>query len=148
MGSSGAMPTLHPSHPAGSWQWRLYDEKYIRDENFYDAKNPQGWLLGVKDYLAGRTHDIEGFIDWVEAQTEIIDETRLWHGMSSMMDQDPRTVSRQLWALLAALVKNNAEVHLIFRNVPRHNSADAWRRITEPISEGRELRQAQFLDGF
>ena len=32
----------------------------------------------------------------------------------------------------------------MFRNVPRHNGAEAWRRIAEPIQEGRELRQQQF----
>ena len=96
-GGHSTAPTLHANHPAGTWSWRLFDEKYLqRDEHFYDQKNPQGWLLGAKDYLAGRTHDVEGFIDWIENQTEPIDENSLWNGLNQMMDQDPHTVSRQV----------------------------------------------------
>ena len=60
------------------------------------------------------------------------------------MYKDPKDASKQLLALLAGLVQNNPEVMMVFRNVERHNGAEAWRRIAEPIIEGRDLRRKQF----
>ena len=116
----------------------------------YDSKDPQGWLLKLKDYLSGRTQEVDDYLTFVENQIDTIDndDNDTWDNMrskvNSMWDQEPKEVSRQLWALLAALVQDHPETHLVFRNVARHHGAEAWRRITEPILQGRDLRRKHF----
>ena len=123
----------------------MYDEKYVqRTEHFFNSKDAQGWLLGIQDYLAGRCTEIDGFLKWVSEQTEVIEASKLSQLLPTCMNQDADDVSKQLWALLAALLANNADQMLVFRNVERHNGAEAWRRVAEPINEGRDLRRKQF----
>ena len=60
------------------------------------------------------------------------------------MDQSPGgpsayEVSRQLWAFLAPLLKENEGADMIFKNVVRHNGLEAWRRISEPVLEDSEF---------
>ena len=115
----------------------------------FDQKDSQGWLLKLKDYISGRTPELDGVWDWVEKQTCVITESDLSRiplevNDMSVIESTPKEVSRQLWALLAGLVGNHAETMLMFRNIERHNGVEAWRRIAEPITQGRDLRRKQF----
>ena len=52
-------------------EWKLYDEKYSQQpHNYYNAKDPQGWLLGLQDYLSSRCQEIDDFLKWVSEQEE------------------------------------------------------------------------------
>ena len=47
-------PTTNPG------RWRLYDEKILMGEkHMYDSKSPQTWMQGLRDYVAGRTSEID-----------------------------------------------------------------------------------------
>ena len=37
-----------------------------------DAKSPQKWLQPTREYLAGRTDEVDAVLDWAGAQTEQI----------------------------------------------------------------------------
>ena len=51
-------------------------------------------------------------------------------------------VSKQLWALLAALPKEHSDSMRRFRNVPRHTGFRAWQVMTAPINEDKaEVRR-------
>ena len=51
-------------------------------------------------------------------------------------------VSKQIWAWLAALLKDHAESMRRFRSVPRHNGFRAWQALTAPINEDKaEVRK-------
>ena len=51
-------------------------------------------------------------------------------------------VSKQLWALLAALFEEHGDSMNRFRNVPRHNGFRAWQVMTAPINEDKaEVRK-------
>ena len=59
--TTGSMPPLHASHPAGTWSWKLYDEKYLQSaEHSYDAKNPQGWLWAPRITSRGERTRLRG----------------------------------------------------------------------------------------
>ena len=50
-------------------------------------------------------------------------------------------VSKQLWALLAGLLKNSAGAMVKFRNVPRHSGFRAWQVMASGINaEKAEIR--------
>ena len=54
-------------------RWALYDEKVILSgQGGYDLKSPHTWLQSTRDYLAGRTDELDAVLDWAEAQTEPI----------------------------------------------------------------------------
>ena len=57
-------------------EWKLYDEKYIMPPALathkYDHAKPLEWLQSARDYMAGRTEEIDGLLDWVEQRTEPI----------------------------------------------------------------------------
>ena len=62
-------------------RWRLYDEKTLMGEkHMYDAKSPQTWMQGLRDYVAGRTFEMDGILDWVAAQVEEIGDPSLKQG--------------------------------------------------------------------
>ena len=125
--------------------WKLYDEKYAQQpHNYFNAKDPQGWLLTLGDYLAGRTNEVDAFLKWVSEQPDELTLKDLYENYEGCMDNERSDVSRQLWALLSSLLQDDAEQMLTFRNVERHNGAEAWRRMTEPILEGRDLRKKQY----
>ena len=63
---------------------------------------------------------------------------------SLMMDHDPLVVSKQLWALLALITKISDDMTLIFKNVRRHNGAEAYRRLVEPILASTQERRADY----
>ena len=102
---------------------------------FYDAKNPQVWLQMIRDYVAGRTAEMDPLLDWVESRTEEIidlDEISTESGGSApMVDQAQtiREVARQLWALLNPLLAHDGTAKGVFANVPRRNGLEAWRRL-------------------
>ena len=51
-------------------------------------------------------------------------------------------VSKQLWALLATLLKDHTDSMRRFRNVPRHNGFRAWQVMVGPIHEDKaEVRR-------
>jgi hypothetical protein len=62
-------PTFDP--PRVNGRWALYDEKYIMHpglaSNKFDGKSPQTWLQSTRDYIAGRTSELDPLLDWVEA---------------------------------------------------------------------------------
>jgi hypothetical protein len=54
--------------------WSLYDEKYLLNgKGLYDSKQPQLWLQTLRDYLAGRSAEMDKVLDWIEAQKEEVD---------------------------------------------------------------------------
>ena len=61
----------------------MYDEKYIMmprlTSNKFDTKSPQTWLQSTRDYIAGRTSELDPLLDWVEAQIEPISLDTLLH---------------------------------------------------------------------
>ena len=126
----------------------MYDEKYIMllglTSNKFDSKSPQNWLQSTRDYVAGRTSELDPLLDWVEAQVE--------HITLDVLANPPRArnipmvdaatlleVSRQLWAMLNPLLSSDSEKATMFANVPRHNGIEAWRRLPEPINEDKAM---------
>ena len=132
-------------------EWRLYDEKFIMPPceaaNMYDPKKPLEWMQNLRDYVAGRCEELDPLLSWVELQSEAIDVDLI--GASDncpMLNKAPslREVSRQLWAMLNPLVKET-KVEDVFANMPRHNGLEAWRQLSEPIIEDKELLQKDLL---
>ena len=79
-----------PGVPRGAdigGKWRLYDEKLLlTDKLVYSSKSPQTWLQDVRDYLAGRTSEIDRLLDWTESQTEEITAESLRVRGAGIMD--------------------------------------------------------------
>lgn len=73
-GPSPSVPQVRGSHAvARDGRWHLYDEKYhFQTKSAYDAKHPEVWLQDQRDYLAGRTAEIDAVIGWVERQSDVI----------------------------------------------------------------------------
>ena len=130
-------------------KWLLYDEKYILSgKGMYDSKSPQTWLQNLRDYLAGRSADIDGVLDWAEGQsTEIPMVPDQRPGQFPMIDipAPAKEISRQLWAFLSPLVANDASRDSTFKNVARHNGLEAWRQIALPINEDKILILQELL---
>ena len=102
-------------------------------------------MQDIRDYVAGRTEEMDALLNWVELQTEAIYVEKL-PDSAPMVDKAPsiKEVSRQLWALLNPLVKEST-IGSMFANVPRHNGLEAWRQLAEPINEDKELLQKDLL---
>ena len=132
-------PDYRTSRPTGR-PWQLYDEKYLfQPGSLYDGQDPQKWLQNLHDYLAGRTRELDRIFTFIEQQTEPITRDPGFCIDSASNSELPH----QLWALIGRLTKHHAEMTRIFRNVPRHNGFEAWRRMAEPINEDEPmLRQA------
>ena len=67
--------------------------------NRYDAKQPLEWMQTLRDYMAGRTEEIDSLLNWVELRTEPIVVEELTAGDSvPRVDRAPslNEVSRQL----------------------------------------------------
>ena len=144
-------PGIDDTYGKPKGDWKLFDEKYITlpalTSNKYDSKHPMEWLQGLKDYVAGRCEELDALLNWTEVQTESIDVELV--GASDccpMLNRAPslREVSRQLWAMLNPLVKDTT-VADVFANVPRHNGLEAWRQLSEPVIEDKELLQKDLL---
>ena len=43
----------------------------------YNGKNPLEWMQDIRDYVAGRTEEIDSVLNWVERQEETIDDDNL-----------------------------------------------------------------------
>ena len=147
MGSPGGND--YDGKPKG--EWKLYDEKYITPPaltlNKYDPKSPLDWMQGIKDYVAGRCEELDTLLNWAEAQKDPIDPELIGYSdCCPMLNRAPslREVSRQLWAMLNPLVKDS-KVSDMFANVPRHNGLEAWRQLSEPVIEDKELLQKDLL---
>ena len=49
-----------PKHHRRSGPWKLYDEKFIPDvKNAFNSKDQSTWLEDLKDYLSGRTPELD-----------------------------------------------------------------------------------------
>ena len=132
-------------------RWALYVEKFITapalDKNRYDQKKPLEWLQSIRDYVAGRSDEIDPLLDWVEAQTEpITTEMLTSNGNLPMINGAPtlKEASRQFWALLNPLLADSS-VSNNFCNVQRHNGLEAWRMLAEPINEDKMMVQKELL---
>ena len=45
--------------------WKLYDEKYLLDSrNAFSSKDQATWLEDLKDYLSGRTPELDPLFSW------------------------------------------------------------------------------------
>ena len=52
-------------------KWMMYDEQvHLNGTYRYDSKKPASWLQEVRDYVAGRTRELDQLIDWIEKQKE------------------------------------------------------------------------------
>ena len=51
----------------------------------YDSQSPQTWMQGLRDYVAGRTSEMDGILDWVKAQVEEIGGPSLNQGQQPMV---------------------------------------------------------------
>ena len=154
-GNSGTGGPQGPSPPPGfdspsrdrSGRWFLYDEKvHLNGKMSYDTKKPEVWLQDLRDYVAGRTRELDQLLDWIEKQTDEItmdSARRAYVGCLDCATIDE--VSRQLWSFIGPLIKENAEKASIFRNVARHNGLEAWRRIAEPINDDKSLMRKDLL---
>ena len=131
-------------------RWSLYDEKYVLSgKGTYNGKAPQSWLQDVRDYLAGRSSDLDLILAWAEAQTsEIATVPNCGMHDFPMFDQipvEPKELSRQLWAFLGPLIAADPNKVSSFKNVERHNGFEAWRQIAMPINEDKILILQELL---
>ena len=78
----------------------------------YNSKAPQSRLQDLRDYLAGRSADLDAILNWTEMQTsEVALAPNQGCGGFPMFDQIPveiKEVSRQLWAFLGPLVATDS----------------------------------------
>ena len=99
----------------------LYDEKVHASGKYaYDAKRPEVWLSDLRDYIAGRTRELDPLLLWLENCSDEVESDWAALAYPGCMDVLPpmEEVSRQLWSFLGPLVKDNSEKASAFRNVP------------------------------
>ena len=121
-------------------RWQLYDEKYhLNGKAMYDAKRPEVWLQEQRDYLSGRTQELDAVIGWIERQDDEIspEVARTFGGLLDCASIEE--ISRQMWSFLGPLLKEDSAQLSTFRNVQRHNGLEAWRRMAEPINEDKAM---------
>ena len=85
-------------------------------------------LVGSSDWL----------FDHIEKQSDEMSNDLGWMLQCAMNEE----VSKQLWALLAALLKDHSESMRRFRNVPRHNGFQACQTMTAAINEDGDPEEA------
>ena len=129
----------------------LYDEKYITtpslEKHRFATSNAHEWQQSIKDYLSGRCSEIDALLEWVEMQEEPIDDSTMQgHGRLPMCVDGTsfKEISRQLWAFLNPLIAGTS-MAVKFANVGRHNGLEAWRKVTEPINEDKQLVRKDLL---
>lgn len=129
--------------PKGSGPWKLSDEKYrFVADNAYVGKESMSWLRALKDYLSGRTAELDGIFKYIEAQKDEI----LNYDLGFMIDcASMQEVSRQIWALLSRLLRGHPDSMRAFRNVPKHNGFRAWQVMAEPINEDKLAIRKELL---
>ena len=128
-------------------RWRLYEEKWVLSgEGKYSVSKPLKWLKGLRNYLAGRCSDMDPLLDWIERQDDEIDHDQLLECVP-MVNHAPslKEVSKQLWAFLQPLTKDDGTMEERFANCPRHNGLEAWRMVAEPINEDKAVLRKQLL---
>ena len=84
----------------------LYDEKCLcQPGSLHMGKETQSGLQNLYDYLSGRTADLDRCLDFIESRQEEI----VGNDIGFILDIPATTqeISRQLWALLSALVKGD-----------------------------------------
>ena len=96
----------------------LYDEKiHLNWEYAYDSKKPDIWLQDIRDYIAGRTRELDQLVVRIEKQTEEIDRQAAERDYPGCIDcAQLEEVSRQLWSFIGPLIKDNTEKASAFRN--------------------------------
>ena len=150
-GDSSRFSASAPPHTEAdrdrSGRWLLFDEKvHINGKLTYDSRKPATWLQDVRDYIAGRTLELDQLIEWVEAQEDEISWDRAAADYGDCIDCAPMAeISRQLWGFLGPLVKEDNDKATVYRTVPRHNGLKAWRRIAEPINKDKSLMRKKLL---
>ena len=88
--------------------------------------------------MSGRTAELDKLFDHLEKATEPADNDLGW----TLQCASNEDVSKQLLALLAALLKNDADAMRKFRNVPRHCGFRAWQVMAGGINEEKaEIRK-------
>ena len=79
-------------HKRTNDKWKLYDEKFILPPvlatNKYDGRKPLEWLQDIRDYVAGRTEEMDHLLNWIEVQTEPIVVESLGHS-APMVSEAP-----------------------------------------------------------
>ena len=86
----------------GSDRWKLYDEKYLfQPTSAYTGRDGSGWLLSFRGYLAGRTAELDRLFDYLEKSGDEAKNNIGWMLQCASNEE----VSKQLWALLAALLE-------------------------------------------
>ena len=120
-GCGGAGPG-GPSGGSFGRRWSLYDEKYVLSgKGMYNSKVPQSWLQDLRDYLAGRSADLDAILSWTEMQTSEIElAPSQGSGGFPLFDQiavDPKEVARQLCAFWGPLVASDSNKSSTFNNV-------------------------------
>ena len=125
--------------PRPDIRWNFYDEKYLFQEgSLYTGKDGAGWLLRFRDYLAGRTAELDRVFDYIEKASD-----EMGNDLGFMLQcPSNEEVSKLLWALLAVLLTEHTDSMRRFCNVPRHNGLRACQVMTAPINEDKaEVRR-------
>ena len=67
-------------HSLGEQPWKFNDKKFLLDtKNALNPKDQATWLEDIKDYLSGRTPELDALFSWAEAQPGADADRRLMH---------------------------------------------------------------------
>ena len=80
-------------------------------------------MLSLRDYLAGRTAELNRLLDHIEKQPDEVTNDLGWMLQCASNEERPK----QLWALLAALLKEHCESMKRFRSVPSTMASEPGR---------------------
>ena len=82
-----------PAAPAAydrNGRFLLYDEKvHLNGKYSVDAKRPEVWLSDVRDYIAGRTRELDALLLWVESCSDEVESERAALAYPDCMDCAP-----------------------------------------------------------
>jgi len=112
------------------------------EQHKYNEKDPEGWLVAVRNYLIGQCPDVATFLKWAEDrqhQEITYDDVKNMRSQGVMMDADPMLISQRLWAWLNLCMVG--QVKLVFQNSPTLNGAEVWRRIVVPLQSRSMFRR-------
>ena len=97
---------------------RCTTESTSRAEKERTTPRPQSWLQGLRDYLAGRSIDLDAILNWAESQTsEIPQAPNCGVHEFPMFDQIPVELKEQLWAFLGPLVASESNQTSTFKSI-------------------------------
>jgi len=149
--SSAAAQGFVPSHGPGSPGnlYKLFDSKVAAVPEYRwkgDKESGQKWKAKVRAYFISAHPDMKKLLDWSEKRDyEVISEADLMAASAGwMMDNMAKSLSQQMWGFLSQCLTDTAWT--FFMGAEELNGADAWRRVTLVIEEGRprvleELRE-------